>query len=144
MTSRTLDRDLVRVLRAVAHTNLSPLGAIASTTGMTVHEPLQVLRNKGYVREHGGVQGGGMPVLLYSITPKGKEALQALEIEPSDGMLSARAQGPSAPPTKHYDGAEMRPSTVRAGSMDAFKYPSRVGNSLHHVDGTVTKVDPAR
>ena len=32
------------------------------------------------------------------------------------------------PPSKHYDGKELRPFTGRPGSMDAFSLPSRTGD----------------
>jgi hypothetical protein len=42
--------------------------------------------------------------------------------------------------TSIYEGSELRPYVGRAGSMDAFKHPSRVGERLHHPNGSVTSV----
>ena len=34
-----------------------------------------------------------------------------------------------------YDGKELGPSTSRPGAMDAYKLPSRIGQSLHYPGG---------
>ena len=39
-----------------------------------------------------------------------------------------------------YDGAELRPCSVRAGSMDAFALPSRMPDGLHYRNGKVAQV----
>lgn len=39
-----------------------------------------------------------------------------------------------------YDGAELKPFTGRAGAMDAFTFPSRMGSKLHYRDGRVTEI----
>ena len=39
-----------------------------------------------------------------------------------------------------YDGAELRPCSMRAGSMDAFALPSRFMDGLHYRDGSVLQI----
>lgn len=132
-TSALLSPDHLAVLRAVARMDLSLGIAIGQSLGRPVTEDLAALRAQGYVREVSSPRHDGTPSHLQTITAKGSQALQA-----QDG-LSASALMPTIgprPPLRRetYTGGEMRPFTGRAGSMDALKYPSRVGNELRYRD----------
>jgi hypothetical protein len=139
---KPLDPELVTVLRAVAHMNLSGISAISQHAGGTVRGALQTLRNRGYIREHTGHQNDGGATRLYSLTAKGEEALIEMGHGEATMPIPARAvPRSSGPGTAIYDGSEMRPFVGRPGAMDAFRYPSRVGKRLYHPDGSVTPVE---
>lgn len=132
-SSAFLTPDHLAVLRAVARMDLSLGNAIGQSLGRSVAEDLAALRAKGYVREVSSPRHGGTPSHLHTITVKGSEALRGQD----EQRISAAAPtiGPRPPMHREtYNGSEMRPFTGRAGSMDALKYPSRVGNQLRYRD----------
>jgi hypothetical protein len=45
----------------------------------------------------------------------------------------------TVPSDMHYDGAELRPFTGRAGATEALDLPSRMGKRLHYRDGRVVQ-----
>ena len=148
---RPLTPEQAKVLRAVAHTNLSVPSTIAQHTGVSAHDVLLALRESGHVREHVARQRNGSPTTTFSITPKGKELLEQMDsaasAEDVKGALHTEAMSTvaapaSSPPREVYTGSEMRAYTGRPGSMDAFSYPSRIGDRLHHRDGSVTPLSP--
>jgi len=132
-SSAFLTPDHLTVLRAVARMDLSLGIVIGQSLGRPVSEDLAALRAQGYVREVSSPRHDGTPSHLYAITAKGSEALG----EQSAQSVSASVPtiGPRPPLHREtYIGSEMRPFTGRAGSMDALKYPSRVGNELRYRD----------
>jgi hypothetical protein len=136
--SAPLAPEHLRVLHFVATTNLTSLGPIVQQAGGNANVSLMTLRDGGYVTEHLGRQRNGAPANMYSISAKGKDALKenAPRIEPT----SAPETGWSTPDRGVYMGHEIRAFAGRAGAMDAFQYPSRVGARLYHRDGSVTLV----
>lgn len=143
-----LTPEQFKVLRAVAHTNLSVASTIAQHTGVSAHDVLLALRESGHVREHVARQRNGSPTTTFSITPKGEDVLRQMESAasaegaPPTGAMSTVAAPANSPPREVYSGSEMRAYTGRPGSMDAFNYPSRIGDRLHHRDGSVTPLSP--
>lgn len=137
----SLSPDHLAALRAVARMDLSHGIAIGQSLGRSASADLAALRADGYVREVASPRKDGTPNHLYTITSKGREALQSHD-RPSDS-----APGPTTgprPPLRRetYTGTEMHPFTGRAGSMDALKYPSRVGNQLRYpADRTAPAAD---
>ena len=132
-SSAFLTPDHLAVLRAVARMDLSLGNAIGQSLGRPVAEDLAALRAQGYVREVSSPRHDGTPSHLHTITVKGSEALQGQD----EQRISAAVPTIGPRPLMHretYNGSEMRPFTGRAGSMDALKYPSRVGNQLRYRD----------
>ncbi|MGJ7546636.1 hypothetical protein [Variovorax sp. LT1R16] len=135
-SSASLSPDHLAVLRVVARMDLSHGAAISQSLGRPASEGLAVLRAEGYVREVASPRKDGTPNHLHTITAKGLDALQ------SQGDESISAPGPTTGPRpplhrETYTGTEMHPFTGRAGSMDALKYPSRVGNQLRYRDDPI-------
>lgn len=128
-----LSPDHLAVLRAVARMDLSLGTVIGQSLGRPVSDDLAQLRLQGYVREVSSSRHDGTPSHLHTITAKGREALQGQdETAPATPMPTL---GPRPPLRREtYTGSEMRPFTGREGSMDALKYPSRVGNQLRYRD----------
>jgi hypothetical protein len=128
-----LSPDHLAVLRAVARMDLSLGTVIAQSLGRPVSDDLAELRLQGHIREVSSPRHDGTPGHLYTITSKGREALQAQDAQaPTTPMPTL---GPRPPLRREtYTGSEMLPFTGRAGSMDALKYPSRVGNQLRYRD----------
>lgn len=145
---KPLAPELLKILRAIAHTDLATLSTIAHHAGSNTHGLLMTLRERGYLSEHVGRQRNGSPTTMYSVSVKGKDALKKSEDEsnctPGIEPVPALAAAPIAPSGGVYGGSEMRPYTGRPGAMDAFKFPSRVGDRLHHRDGSVTSVSRTR
>lgn len=131
--SASLTPDHFAVLRAVARTDLSPGIAISQSLGRPVSEELAELRTQGYVREVSSPRHDGTPGHLHTITAQGREALRRQDEQTA--ATPVLTIGPRPPLHREtYNGSEMRPFTGRAGSMDALKYPSRVGNQLRYPD----------
>lgn len=131
--SDLLTQAELAVLRVVARMDLILGVAIGQTLGRPANDEVAALRMKGYVREISSPRHDGMPSHLYTITAAGSEALRV-----QDGHRAV-APGPTIGPRppldrETYAGSEMRPFTGRAGSMDALRYPSRVGNELRYRD----------
>ena len=129
----SLTPDHLAVLRAVARMDLSLGIAIGQSLGRPVSDDLAALRAQGYVREVSSPRHDGTPSHLHTITPQGREALQA---HGEQGVTTPQPTVGPRPPLRRetYTGSEMLPFTGRAGSMDALKYPSRVGNQLRYRD----------
>ncbi|WP_219209522.1 hypothetical protein [Variovorax boronicumulans] len=125
--------DHLAVLRTVARMDLSLGASIGQNLGRPVSDDLAALRAQGYIREISSPRTDGTPNHLHTITDKGNEALQRqAEQSPSAPVPTI---GPRAPLRREtYTGTEMHPFTGRAGSMDALKYPSRVGDQLRYRD----------
>ncbi|MDH6170066.1 hypothetical protein M2282_005236 [Variovorax boronicumulans] len=133
--------DPLAVLRAVARMDLSLGIAISQSLGRPVAEDLAELRARGYVREVSSPRHDGTPGHLHTITVQGREALQRQDEQSPSAPVPTL--GPRPPLRREtYTGSELRPFTGRAGSMDALKYPSRVGSQLRYPgdDGS----EPAR
>ena len=129
-----LTPDHLAVLRAVARMDLSLGITISQSLGRPVSEDLAELRAQGYVREVSSPRHDGAPSHLHTITAQGREALRGQDAQ-SAASTPALTIGPRPPLHREtYNGSEMRPFTGRAGSMDALKYPSRVGNQLRYPD----------
>jgi hypothetical protein len=129
-----LSPDHIAVLRAVARMDLSLGTVIGQSLGRPVSDDLAELRLQGHVREVSSPRHDGTPGHLYTITTKGRDALQGRDEAPSNAAPTPTL-GPRPPLRREtYTGSEMRPFTGRAGSMDALKYPSRVGNQLRYRD----------
>ncbi len=143
-----LSPDQFAVLRAVARMDLSLGIVIGQSLGRPVSDDLAALRLQGYVREVSSPRHDGTPSHLHTITAKGREALQGHEEQPVVSTAPTPTLGPRPPLRREtYTGSEMRPNTARAGSMDALKYPSRVGNELRYrEDGSapIGKDEPPR
>lgn len=132
-SSAFLTPDHLAVLRAVARMDLSLGIAIGQSLGRPVSEDLAALRAQGYVREVSSPRHDGTPSHLHTITAKGSEALRGQDEQSVSAPVPTI--GPRPPLHREtYNGSEMRPFTGRAGSMDALKYPSRVGNQLRYRD----------
>lgn len=128
-----LTPDHLAVLRAVARMDLSLGVAIGQSLGRPVSDDLAELRAQGYVREVSSPRHDGTPSHLYTITASGREALRGQDEQGASAPVPTI--GPRPPLRREtYTGSEMRPFTGRAGSMDALKYPSRVGNQLRYRD----------
>ncbi|MDQ0086073.1 hypothetical protein J2W35_006454 [Variovorax boronicumulans] len=123
--------------------NLAKSSIIAQQAGGSIQETMKMLCNLGYVREHTGRQSDGLPAHLYSLTSVGKAALETLDDETAAANLIPGVAAPRvcAPSSALYDGSEMRPYVGRPGALNAFKFPSRVGQRLYHPDGTVTPLE---
>ncbi|MEJ8827490.1 hypothetical protein WKW80_36875 [Variovorax humicola] len=139
-SSTQLDPGLVTVLRAVAQTNLSAGPAIAKNAGGATRGALHALRLLEYICEHAGQQRDGAATKLYSLTAKGAAALAATGGEVAEALPPVAAPRTSGPSAAIYDGAEMRQYGARPGAMDAFRFPSRMGNRLVHPDGSVSEL----
>lgn len=128
-----LPDDQLSVLRIVVRMDLSHGVAISQSLGRPAYESLAMLRAEGYVKEIPCPRRDGSPNQLYTITAKGREAVKS-QLHPSVGA-TAVTTGPK-PAVRHetYSGFEMRPFTGRAGSTDALKYPSRIGDQRHYRD----------
>jgi len=127
------------LLRVISRMDLSLGIAIGQSFGQPVTAELMALHGQGYIREHIGRRHGGTPTQLYTITAKGRGALQ--EQNKKLGPVPTRTTGPSPPLRRETcSGGAIRPFTGRAGAMDALKYPSRVGNRLHY---RVEEIEPA-
>jgi hypothetical protein len=143
---KPLSAELLKVLRVVADAELATTGTIARHSGGSANGPLMALRERGYVSEQPGRQTNGVPTIMYSLSVKGKSALKESEglgapyIEP----IPALATSSSSPPTATYDGVEMRPYAGRPGALNAFHYPSRIGDRLYHRDGSVTTISTSK
>lgn len=146
--SAFLSPDQLSVLRAVARVDLSHGVAISQSLGRPASEDLAVLRAQGYVREVVSPRKDGTPNHLHTITPRGREALQSHDEQCI--VAAVPTTGPRPPLRREtYAGTEMHPFTGREGSMDALRYPSRVGNQLRYRDDPVAPgadptPDPAR
>ncbi|MGO4395691.1 hypothetical protein AB4Z46_30475 [Variovorax sp. M-6] len=128
-----LTPDHLAVLRAVARMDLSLGTVIGQSLGRPVSDDLAALRTQGYVREVSSPRQDGTASHLHAITAKGREAL--LGQDEQRVTAAVPTTGPRPPLRREtYTGSEMRPFTGRAGSMDALKYPSRVGNELRYRD----------
>ena len=138
--NQSLDAELLKVLAAVAQSHLSVRSSVEERAGCSVDEPLLTLCKRGYVREHVRGKSEAGTATMYSITVKGEDALREHRKEPEIGSDHSVAGPLSSPPSEIYDGSEMRPYVGRTGSMNAFSFPSRFGNRLHHRDGSVTPV----
>jgi len=133
LSSAFLTPDYLAVLRAVARTDLSLGIVIGQSLGRPVFEDLAALRTQGYVREVSSPRHDGTASHLHAITAKGSEALRGQDEQSVSAPVPTI--GPRPPLHREtYNGSEMRPFTGRAGSMDALKYPSRVGNQLLYRD----------
>ena len=139
-SSALLSPDHLAVLRAVARMDLSLGTVIGQSLGRPVSEDLAALRAQGYVRDVASPRHDGTASHLQAITAKGSEALRSQD---GQGVSAPVPTTGPRPPLRRetYTGSEMRPFTGRAGSMDALKYPSRVGNELRYRDDVS---DPAR
>lgn len=134
LSCTALNPELLAVLRIVSRMDLMAPASISQTLGRTTNGDLMALGNLGYLREHAGRRLDGTADVLYSITDKGRKALDAQDL--SQQSAPTHATGPTSPMVGAlYEGAELRLSTSRAGAMDALRYPSRVGNRLYYRDG---------
>jgi hypothetical protein len=137
----SLAPDHLAVLRAVARVDLSLGITISQSLGRPVFEDLAELRARGYVREVSSPRHDGTPSHLHTTTVEGREALRRQDEQSASAPVPTI--GPRPPLHREtYNGSEMRPFTGRAGSMDALKYPSRVGNQLRYPDSDGS--EPAR
>ncbi|WP_183024846.1 hypothetical protein [Variovorax sp. UMC13] len=146
--SALLSPEQLSVLRAVARTDLVHGVAISQSLGRAAFTDLAVLRAEGYVREVLSPRKDGSPNHLNALTIKGREALQSHGGQCVSAGASTAAQRESLS-RETYAGTEMHPFTGRAGSMDALKYPSRVGDQLRYREDPITldadpNADPVR
>jgi hypothetical protein len=136
-----LGPEPMAVLHAIAQSDLSTASTIDHQAGRSVLKELSTLVEQGYVREHVDRRRNGVTATLYSLTAEGERAIRAADAaatEPSVPTVETpRTASPSA---GVYQGAELRPYTGRAGALDAFTHPSRMGDCLHHRDGSLTLV----
>lgn len=137
-----LSPELLKMLKIIAHADLAALGTIAQHAGSNTQGLLKTLRKRGYVSEHAGRQSNGGPTTMYSVSVKGKNAIKESEGESARGIepIPVSVATADTPPREVYRGNEMRPYAGRPGAMDAFRFPSRIGNQLHHRDGSVTSI----
>jgi hypothetical protein len=127
----TLTSDHIALLRAVAVMDLAQSSSLSKHIGKPVSEDLIALRTHGYIREISSPRKDGTLSHLHTITSLGKEVLQSQG--DLNAILSVPTIGPRPPIRREtYTGAEMQPFTGRAGSADALRYPSRVGNELRY------------
>lgn len=139
-TVHPLTEDLAAVLRAVRMADFAEVGAIAKLCSLAVTTPLRRLMLAGLVRSHQSRRADQSRTRLYSISAAGEAALQAHDAAARRRAAIAAYGSAVAQPrmtrcTGTYNGAELRPSTTRPGSMDAFALPSRAGRRLHYRDG---------
>lgn len=147
-TPLQLTDELAVVLRAVRMADFAEVGAIAKLCSMAVTTPLRRLMLAGLVRSHQSRRADQSRTRLYSISATGEAALQAHDAAARRHAAmatygSAVAQPRSTRCTGTYNGAELRPSTTRPGSMDAFDLPSRVGKRLFFRTGAVALLPEA-
>lgn len=143
----SLSPEHLAVLRTVSRMELSLGASIGQNLGRPVAEDLAALCLQGYVRETSSPRTDGAPNHLYTITYKGSEALRRQDEQSVSGP--GPTTGPRPPIRREtYTGTEMHPFTGRAGSMDALKYPSRIGDQLRYRDDVDApaddKPDPAK
>jgi hypothetical protein len=129
-----LSPEHLAVLRAVARMDLSTTVSLSQTLGRSAASDLASLHANGYVRKVASPRRDGAPNQLSTITPKGSEALLSQGEQPPPSPAPTTGPRPSSRPTT-YLGTELQPFTARAGSNDALKYPSRVGDELRYPDG---------
>jgi hypothetical protein len=78
---------------------------------------------------------------LYSLTAEGERAIRAADAAATEPSVPTVATPRTASPSASvYQGAELRPYTGRAGALDSFAHPSRMGDRLHHRNGSLTPV----
>jgi len=141
MTSSTfeLSPELHAVLRAVARMDLSISVAISQHLGRSVARDMIALRTLGFIREVSSPRKDGTASYLNAITSKGTDALRIHDEERAASQLPAPGRRPSLD-LGTYMGNDMLAFGSRAGSSDALKIPSRVGNELRYRDRPVAAV----
>lgn len=129
----TLTSEQIVVLQAVSKRDFIQSSTLSKNVGWPVREVLATVCALGYVAEVSSPRRDGTPIQLYAITALGMMELQKMQAQ--DVSEPVRTIGPRPPLTREtYNGAELQPFSGRSGSMDALKYPSRVGNNLRHRD----------
>lgn len=137
-SSLVLDEDVLTVLRLISRMDLVLGVSVAHSFGRPVHDHIASLRAEGYISDQVSRRLDGTSALLYTVTNTGKAALAAKAKESAD-LTTAASKSPLHRET--YSGAELRPFTGRAGSMDALRIPSRVGNRLRFRTDDIAKGD---
>jgi hypothetical protein len=139
---KPLSSELLAVLRVIGHADLATIGTIAQHLGSNTQALLTKLSELGHLSQQLGQQRNGTPTTMYSLSDTGKKVLK--ENETQRTVEPVAVPGPAEPsseaPREIYGGFEMQPFCGRPGAMDAFKFPSRIGDRLYHPDGSVTSI----
>lgn len=136
----SLTPQKIAVLRAVSRMDFCTVLSVSTTLGRSAAVDIEALRMLGYISVVSSPRKDGSPSRLNTLTQQGTEALRTHD-EPR-AAVSGPTIGARPPLNREtYMGSEMQPYTGRAGSMDALKYPSRVGDELRYRDTPVTPTE---
>lgn len=140
LSTNSLSPELVAVLRAASRMDLATALSIGKILGRPVADDLDRLRELRYVRMVSTPRPNGPPNRLYSVTPYGTDALKDYDRVGEPVPVPTIGQRPTAH-RETYMGGELRQFADRAGSMDALRYPSRVGDQLRYPEHGPTSTE---
>lgn len=136
----TLTPELAAVLRAVSRMDLTTALAVGKVLGRSPTEDLDALRELRFVRVVVSTRHDGTPNRFFTPTAQGTDALISFDRE--GDYVPVPTIGPRPSLTREtYMGGELQPFAERAGSMDALKYPSRVGDQRRYPEGASKTTD---